>query len=202
MANVSRINGFRPVKYLNGAPYNGACNTYFIPSGDGTAVFVGDLVKLDATGDTVAAGGLATGMQSVVQAAATDAVVGVVVGFVVSPTALNTPQYRVASTARYALVVDDPNVLFEAQEDAVGGALTAADVGLNVKAIVGTGSTTTGASGMEVDSSTAATSNPTYPLKIMGFSQRVDNEVGSANAKVIVKLNNHQYNASTGTDGV
>lgn len=201
MANVSRVNGFRPIKYLNGSQYNGAVNTYFVPSGDGTAMFVGDLVKQDATGDTVAAGGLAQGIMSVVQAAAGDAVVGVVVGFTTNPLNLNTPQYRLASTARYALVVDDPNVLFEVQEDAVGGALTAASVGLNANFIVAAGSTTTGASGMQLDSSTAL-DTATLPLKIMGFTQRVDNEVGSANAKVIVKLNNHQYGSHTGTAGV
>ena len=67
MANVSRINGLNPVKYLNGAAYNGQCNTYFIPSGNAVNTFVGDPVKADATGDTVAAGGLALGYQSVVQ---------------------------------------------------------------------------------------------------------------------------------------
>lgn len=201
MANTSRINGFRPVKYLNGAAWNGQANLYFLPSGNATATFVGDLVKADATGDTTAAGGLALGVQSVIQGAAAGAVIGVIVGFAIDPTNLNTPQYRTASTGRYVYVVDDPNVIFESQEDAVGGALTAADVGLNVDFIVGSGSTTTGASAMQVDSSTAAT-GATVPLKIVGFTRRPDNEVGSATAKVLVKINNHQLGSSTGTAGV
>lgn len=200
MANVSRINGFRPIKSLLGE-YDAPANLYFLPSGNGTATFIGDLVKADATGDTAAAGGKALGVQSVIQAAATDAVIGVIVGFAIDPTALNTPQYRAASTGRYCYVVDDPNALFEVQEDAVGGALTAADVGLNASVIVGSGSTTTGASAMQLDSNTAAT-DATLTLRIMGFTQRVDNEVGSANAKVIVKLNNHQLGSSTGVAGV
>lgn len=201
MANTNRTNGFKPIKYLNGAPYNGAVTRYFIPSGDATATFIGDLVKLDSTGDTAAAGGKALGVRSVVQGAASGAVIGAIVGFEVDPTALNTPIYRAASTGRYVYVADDPNLLFEVQEDGVGGALAVADVGLNADVVVGSGSTTTGASGMQLDTSTKAT-NATLPLKIVEFVQRVDNEVGSANAKVLVKINNHQLGSSTGTAGV
>lgn len=201
MANVNRVNGFRPTAYLNGSPWNGQVTTYFHPSSDATAVFIGDLVKLDATGDTTAAGGQNLGIRSVIQAAASNAVVGAVVGVAIDPTNLNTPQYVAASTGRYVFVADDPNLLFETQEDAVGGALAVADVGLNADFVVGSGSTTTGQSGMQLDTSTKATT-ATLPLKIMGFSRKVDNEVATANAKVIVKINNHQLAASTGTAGV
>jgi len=199
MANTSRVNGLRPIKYLNGTEYNGQANMYFIPSGDATAVFVGDLVKADGTGDTVAAGGNALGIQSVIQAAATNAVLGVVVGFAIAPTNLNTPQYRVASTGRYVYVSDDPNVLYEIQTS--NGTLAVADVGLNANIAVAAGSTTTGASGMTLDVGTATTT-ATLPLKIMGFTQRPDNDNTAANSKVIVKLNNDQFGASTGTAGV
>lgn len=201
MANVVRTNGFRPVKYLNGAPYNGAVTEYFIPSGDSTAVFVGDLVKLDGTSDPAASGGKVKGVRSVIQAAASDAVVGVVVGFAIDPTNLNTPQYRAASTGRYVLIADDPNILFEVQEDADGGTLALASIGLNANFVVGSGSTTTGASGMQLDTSTVNTT-ATLPLKIMEFSQRQDNEGAVANSKVVVKLNNHQLGSHTGTAGV
>lgn len=201
MPNVSRINGFRPVKTITGAAWNGQATRYFLPSGDSTNTFVGDLVKLDTTGDTAAAGGKAKGIRTVVQATATGAVVGAIVGLEIDPTNLNTPQYRAGSTGRYVWVADDPNLLYEAQEDAVGGALAVADVGLNVDFIVGTGSTTTGASAMQIDTSTKATT-ATLPLKIVEFAQREDNEVGSANAKVLVKINNHQLASHTGTAGV
>jgi hypothetical protein len=199
MANVNRVNGFNPLLNLIGASSVGQVRTYFIPSGDGTAVFVGDLVKADTTGDTAAAGGQNKGIQSVVQAAAGNAVIGAVVGFDINPLNLNTPQYRVASTGRYVLVADDPNLIFEVQTS--NGTLTAADVGLNANFAVAAGSTATGASGMTLDAGTVATT-ATLPLKIVGFSQRVDNEVGNANAKVLVKLNNHQFNSGTGTAGV
>jgi hypothetical protein len=46
MANTSRINGFKPVKHLNGCSYNGQANLYEVPAGEAVPVFVGDLVKL------------------------------------------------------------------------------------------------------------------------------------------------------------
>lgn len=198
MANTSRVNGLRPIKYLNGAAYNGQFNLYFIPSGNGTATFVGDLVKLDTTGDTVAAGGTARGIRSVVQAAAGNAAVGVVVGFVVDPANLNTPQYRAASTGRYVMVADDPNLLFEIQSN---GTTAVADVGLNADVVVAAGSTTTGTSGMQLDASTQL-GTATLVLKIMEITQRVDNDPASASDKVVVKINNHQLGSSTGTAGV
>lgn len=199
MANISRVNGFNPLKNLTGSAEVGQVNLYFIPSGNGTATFVGDLVKADSTGDTAAAGGKALGVQSVIQAAAGDAVLGAIVGFVVDPLNLNTPQYRAASTGRYCLVADNPTQLYEVQTS--NGTLGVADVGLNASIAVAAGSTTTGTSGMTLDVGTIATT-ATLTLKIMGFSQRVDNEVGNANSKVIVKINNHQFNSGTGTAGV
>lgn len=206
MANVDSPNGFRPVKYLSGANWNGQVRKYIVPAADATALFVGDLVKLsdDAAVD---------GYPAIEQAAAGDAVIGVVVGFEPVVTtfesgsssghgsvSLDVPYYRAASTKRIALVVDDPNVIFEAQEDSVGEDTALASVGLNINFIVGSGSTVTGASGMEIDSSTKATT-ATLPLKLMGFVQRANNEVG-ANARWLVKINNHQLGSHTGTAGV
>ena len=52
MANISKINGFRPVKHVTGAPYNGQSNIYAVAAGDATALFVGDVVKLAADANT------------------------------------------------------------------------------------------------------------------------------------------------------
>lgn len=199
MANTSRVNGFNPVRSLVGNSNVGQINKYFLPSGDATAVFVGDAVKADATGDTAAAGGLALGIQSVVQAAATNAILGVVVGFAVDPTNLNTPQYRAASTGRYVFVADSPDQIFEIQTS--NGTLSVADVGLNANIAVAAGSTTTGSSGMTLDVGTIATT-ATLPLRIVGFTQRPDNDNTAASSKVLVRINNHQLSASTGVAGV
>jgi hypothetical protein len=207
MANTVRVNGFRPVKHLNGSPYNGQTNIYFAAG----TMYVGDLVKLSGTSDpsgsapsivvSTAAGDTATG----------DASVGVVVGKVVTKLdpvtgklstgsmALDTPQAIAAND--YVLVADADDILFEAQEDAVGGAMAITDVGQNVNFVDGGGSSTTGASGMQVDTSTkAGTAN--LVLKIRGFVNRPDNEVGVANAKVLVSINKHQLGQGTGTAGV
>jgi hypothetical protein len=193
MANTSRPSGFRPVKHTNGSPFNGQVNQYAILAADGTAAFVGDLVKLTGTAS-------ADGYPSVAVCAAGNTPVGVIVGFRPDPAALNTPLYRVASTLRYALVADSPDLVMEAQEDAVGGALAITNIGQNVDIIATAGSTTTGLSAMQVDSSTAATTS-TLVLRLVGFVDRPDNEVGSANAKVLVAYNVHQY-GSVGTTGV
>ncbi len=199
MANVSRVNGLNPLKNQVGASMVGQGNLYFIPSGNAVNTFVGDPVKIDTTGDTVAAGGVGLGVQSVVQAAAGDAVIGVVVGFAVNPLNLNTPQFRTASTGRYVMVADDPNLIYEVQTS--NGTLAVDQVGLNANIAVAAGSTSTGNSGVTLDVATAAVT-AALPLKIIGFSQRVDNEVGNVNAKVLVKLNNHTLNSGTGTVGL
>ena len=192
MANVDRVWGARPVGHINGAPYNGQVRKYYIPSTDSTAVFQGDIVKL-------AGGADANGVSTVAQAAAGDKPVGVVMFFEPNPSDLSM-LYRAASTNRYVYVADSPDLVLEIQEDGVGGALAAANVGQNADIVVASGSTTTGQSGMELDSSTAATTS-TLVFNILGFSQKTDNEVGSANAKVLVTYNVHQY-GSVGTAGV
>ena len=199
MANVSRVNGFRPLKYLNGAPWNGAATRYYVDAADGTALFVGDLVKLSGAGTTTYGG-----IRSVVQATAGAAVVGAVVGIAPDFSNLNAAPYRVASTNRYVFVADDPNLLFEAQEDGDTTPIAMASTGLNADFIVGSGSTSTGQSGMQIDSSTVA-ATATLPLKLMEPVQRANNELttsGQAYTRWVVKLNNHQLGSSTGTAGV
>jgi hypothetical protein len=191
MANVSRVYGLRPVKHLDGAPWNGQLNRYYVPSSDSTAIFQGDLVKLGGAVDSV-------GVPSVAKfVAGTDsAAVGVAVGFSINPLNLNSPQYRAASTALYVLVADAPDTVFEIQSAV---AATPTDLSSNAQVQDAGGSTTTGQSG-ETIASYATTA--TLPLKVMGAVQRVDNDITSNNYKVLVTINNHQYNGGTGTAGV
>lgn len=209
MANTSRINGFRAVKHVNGSPYNGQCNIYATAASDGTAIFVGDPVKLAADAN-------AQGVQIVTKATAGAAVLGVCVGVIntkLDPVAgsmtngsiaLDTPQYRPASTAQYILVCDAPDVLYEV-EAATGSnaaySFAVADVGLNADLTTVAGSTTTGTSGAALNMATAL-STATLQFKIMGVVQRPDNEIGGNYTKVLVKVNNAQLSAGTGTAGV
>ena len=186
MANVDRVNGLRPVKHLDGSPYNGAVNRYYVPDTDTVAIFVGDAVKSSSSAD-------ANGVPGVAQAAAGDAIRGVVVG--IEPVTDESLIYRAASTERYLLVADAPDLVFEIQEDSVGGALAAGDVGENADIVVAAGSTAAGTSGMELDSSTAVTT--TAQLRILGLAQRADNEIG-VNAKWLVAINEHELKSTTG----
>lgn len=192
MANSNAPTGLRPVRYRSGAPYNGACNTYSVPASDGTALFVGDPVIIAGSAD-------AAGVATITRATAAGGayISGVVVGFEPLRTDL-TVLHRAASTLRNVYVADDPNLVFEIQEDGIGGALAVTDVGLNADLIAtASGSTVTGKSGWSLDTSTKATTN-TLQLHIEGFVQREDNEVGVANAKVLVSINLHQSRNLTG----
>lgn len=193
MANSNAPTGLRPVRYRSGAPYNGACNTYSVPASDGTALFVGDPVIIGGSAD-------ANGVPTILRATAAGGsyISGVVVGFEPLRTDL-TVLHRAASTLRNVYVADDPALIFEVQEDALPSTpLAVADVGLNADLIATqAGSTTTGKSGWQLDTSTKATTN-TLQLRIEGFVQREDNEVGVANAKVLVSINLHQSRNLTG----
>lgn len=193
MANVSRPSGYRPVKHLDGSAWNGQSEKFAVRSADATALYVGDLVKLDGAAD-------ANGLASITRCTAnTDTPIGVVVGFEPDPTGKDNPGgYRAASTARNAFVVVDPTVVYEAQASGAYGVAT--DSGLNSGTTYTAGSATTGISGMQIDLATKATT-AALPLKILGVVQRPDNDVSdTSNLKLHVTINNHAI--SVGVAGV
>ena len=212
MANTSKINGFRPVKHVTGAPYNGQANIYGVASGDSTALFVGDAVKLAADGN-------AAGIQYVTAHAAGTAgtgqpALGVVVGIIntkldpvdgrmsAGSISLDTPVYRPGSVEQYVLVADSPDLIYEVEATAAGSAYSfaVADIGQNANIFAGSGSTTTGNSAHSLNMSDKGTA-ATLPFKIVGVSKKIDNEVTGNYTKVLVQINNHQYK-SVGTVGV
>ena len=207
MTNVSRVNGFRPVKHLNGSPYNGQANIYEIPAGEAIPVYVGDLVKLSdsaATAGYPAVESVSTATTAVTGNAAV-AVVGAVVGIfntkqdvdgklTTGSISLDVPIYRPASTKQFVLVADAPDLIFEA-EAAASVALT--DVGMNadISSAAQVAAGGSGTSGQGV-STTAPDTTATRPLQIVGISKRIDNESASAYNKVLVRINTHQYGAA------
>ena len=207
MSSVNRLNGFRPVKTITGAPYNGQGEVVFVPASDSSVIMVGDAVKL--LGDARAA----TGVPTVTRVSAgTDIALGVVVGILFTGVGdtinvppvndLNTPVYRRASTDRYLLVCTDPNVIYEAQylTQSVAAATITANVGLNGSWDVTAGSTSSGSSGMSIAALSATTA--TLPLKVVGFPNRPDNIPGDQYFSYYVKLNNAQNGTGTGQAGV
>lgn len=191
MANTNAPSGFKPVRYASGACYAGAATRYHVPASDGTALYIGDPVIYAGSAD-------ANGVPTATKSSVGGRVTGVVVG--IEPAPNITTLYRPASTAAYVYVADDPNLIFEVQEDAVGGALAAADVGLNADMILGAGTAATGMSGTQLDTSTKATT-ATLGWRILGFVQRPDNEIG-ANAKVLVRNNLPTETGAAGSTGV
>lgn len=189
MANTDAPFGLKPKRHKNGAPYNGASRRYYRPSSDATNLFIGDAVVRTGSGDT-------DGIPGVIVATPGSGITGVIVGIEnLTPDNLSRT-YLPASTAGYLLVADDPDLMFEAQEDSVGAALAAADIGLNANVVFGTGNTVTGTSAVEIDSSTKATT-ATLDVRLDSIVQRADNAIGD-NAKWLVWINNHTQRSTTG----
>lgn len=185
--NVDRPNGFIPVGTLSGSEWTASIRTYTM---DAThdAIFIGDLVHFDADGfpDQYDAGDTQ--------------VFGVVVGVEVNRTLSNLtefPGYLDTNIAGKIRVATDPNLLMEVQEDGDTTPLVAADVNRNIEIIDGGGSTTTGVSAMEIDSTSNNTTN-TLPLRIVALVDRDDNQLASVdstkpNARWLVTFANHAW---------
>lgn len=188
MANVDSPFGLRPVMMMDGTPWNGQTIECQFRAADTTATFIGDLVALDGTAGTAPC-------PTVKQGAASDTqFFGVVTGFEYDPSDL-TSIYRKASTQRKCKVCPATDVIFEIQEDSVGTNASFDDIGATADITVGSGSTTTGFSAMELDSSNIGTG---ANLQIMGLVQREDNAVGT-NAKWLVRVNESIFHsAATG----
>jgi len=201
MANANTPMGLRPVRYLNGAPWNGQVQRYLLPATAGTDYFIGDPVTLagDAGAYPSFVNGIPTGgMPTISIGLAGATCIGAIVGFEPDPNRLDLI-YRLASTARVALVADDPNLIFEAQEIGTGTPLTSAEVGLNINFVAATGSAVTGLSGYVLNNATEATTD-TLNCKLLRLVLREDCEGYGAFAKWEVTLNNHAFRA--GVTGV
>lgn len=194
MPNSNAPTGLKPVRYRNGAPWTGAARHYHVPAANATALFVGDPVIITGTGDPAGYpdAGIAT-------AAGAGRITGVIVG--IRPSAPFSPyKHLPASTEGYIIVADDPALLFEAQEDSVGGALAATNIGQNIDLIAGAGNTGTGASGWQLDSSTAATT-ATLQCRLIELQHTPDNDIGT-NAKWLVAINLPTETGAAGSTGV
>ena len=192
MANTDRVNGFR----LYGK-YN---DNMIVPcyKAAGTTVtndmFVGDCVIMAGSADA------ATGNPSVTVATAGDgnAIYGVVTQVDVQPSNLERAAWIDGADAGTVKVCIDPHATYIAQADE---ALAVTDVGQNVNMVqTAAGSRVTGASGQEVDATTATTN--TFQFKFIGFPNRADNEINATNNKVLVILNQSQLVADTGAAGL
>lgn len=201
MANSNRASGFSPVRYLNGSPWNGQANMYSIDASYGTALAIGDPVISGGSADV-------NGVPNIVIGATTGALRGVIVGLgtsealTVNPLNLNSIIKPASDpSVWYAMVVDDPNVIFAVQEESNGTQLAATEVGLNT--ISKTGTNNGYVSGWQIPSATGATPNTTatLQLRLLGLYRVFNNNFG-AYAKWLVKINVHELGSGTGAAGV
>lgn len=201
MANTIGPRGFVPSRYLDGSAWNGAVNLYWIPAADALVYSPGDAVKSLANAD-------ANGIPGVVKAAGTDTVRGVIVGVQMANynntslvgTSLDlTVQNIPAAKGKdyYVLVVDDPAVLFELQDDGLA-ALTATSANKNASFTVANPTAPSQLSQSVLSTASVATT-AALNLKIVGLAQKPNNAFGTY-ANWLVKFNQHEL--AGGTAGV
>jgi len=190
MANSNFPQGIRPIND-NGTPWSGQGRMVCFPASQATNIFLGDpLVPL---GGTDAFGVPLVGIAT---AGAGNNVLGGFIGVCNGPQGSQStltrdlPVYRQASILNYGFICDDPNQLYAVQEDSVGGAIAAATGGFaNGNLVAGTGSTVTGFSGWQLQSSSvSASANATYQVRIVGLLRGPDNAIGT-NADWVVRIN-------------
>ena len=192
---VSAPYGLQPIGRVDGMPYAGAIRQIPIAAGYATAIFNGDTVKLDTSGYLVAD----TGTNNATPC-------GVLVGcqYVNSSGQKVQGQYypaAVSTSSNYAMayVVDDPMASFKVAVVSSGatiGTVGRAAVGSNMALVQQAGLTTTGDSYVAVLSTSPDTTN-TLPVRVIDV---VPETATGADAftEVVVKINTHQYNSTTG----
>jgi|AntAceMinimDraft_17_1070374.scaffolds.fasta_scaffold15664_4 hypothetical protein len=191
---VSAPYGLKPINRIDGMPYAGATRQIKIASGYAANIFAGDLVQVVAGGTIQKFTGTTTGSP-----------VGVFMGcYFTNPTTKQPlpsqywPTGTVASDA-VAYVVDDANALFKVAVTNGSSAISTAalaSVGSNMSVIQGAGNTNTGDSGVSV---LAGSEGTTAALPIRVIAVVPETATGAdAFVELLVKLNTHQYNNTTG----
>ena len=166
MATSAAPYGLKPVKRADGMPYAGATSQYLIdPSGEATNLFYGQVVIIGADGYIALATGTGSDLTSnSISGTSGVGAIGVFVGceYVNSSGQTVQSQYYPSGTANggaiKAYVVDDPNVLFQAQLDGSGAqTIIGTNTFFAAAQSTSTGSTTTGNSTSALDATVQTT---------------------------------------------
>ena len=192
---VSAPYGLKPVNRIDGMPYAGAIRQIPVAAGFGTAIFNGDTVQIDSTGYLVLSSTTNSG-----------AIVGVCLGgqYVNSSGQTVQGQYLPAlistsTNLAYAYVVDDPMALFKVAVVSSGTTMSSAGrtvVGTNLALVLNTGNTTTGDSAYAV-TLTGAGTTATIPIRVIDVVPETATAADTY-TELLVKINTHQYNNTTG----
>ncbi len=194
MATTAAPYGLRPVKRADGMPYAGATSEYLIdPAGEATNLFYGQVVHIGADGYIALS--TATGADDTTNALPTGTTLTGSLGVFVGCEYVNAQGQVIhaqtypagyaapTGTAIKAYVVDDPNVLFQAQLD---GSIDQSDIGANTffaaAQSTSTGNTRTGNSTSALDATTVTT---TAAFRIVAPVS----PIGDAFPDVLVKFN-------------
>jgi hypothetical protein len=200
--------GLEPVNLVGGLPFAGATRQIPIGNAYGTAIFNGDVVQLNGSGNVII-----TTLQA--QTSPVAGVIGVFLGCSYTNPATKQKlfsQYYPGSVAAddiMAYVADDPNALFKVVSvtsnvaDSTSGGLLPAyksranTFGANAELVLNTGSSTTGNSRMGIFVNNVTTS---LPLRVVDVVPDTANSSGNF-VEFIVKFNAgyHAYNNSSGT---
>ena len=191
--------GLKPVKRADGMPYAGAVTHYKIdPAGEATNLFYGQVVILGADGYVALA--TASGADATTNNLGGSGVgaLGVFVGceYTNDQGQRIQSQYYPSGTANggdiVAYVVDDPNVLFQAELDATAEqTMVGTNTTFAAVQSTSTGSTSTGVSSSQLDATVATTAKA---FKIVGLN------ADESTTAVLVKFNPsfHRYTSDVG----
>jgi hypothetical protein len=202
--NPNKPAGLSPIKYLSGANYDGKGQLYSILAAVTSAFYVGDLVDLAAGGDS-------NGIPAIALATAGSLFhVGVIVAIGAVPQ--GGPYINVANMGStinrpsgaqpqnyYALVSDDPNIIYEIQEGGTGTNLAPGTFTGNTNILYAAPAAGVFVSGTTLQNNPAPTTTATLDLKVLRLAQRIDNHfvtnpaTGGGAQKWEVLINNHQF---------
>ena len=202
MATTAAPYGLKPVKRADGMPYAGATSQYLIdPAGEGTNLFYGQAVIIGADGYIALATGTGADLTTNSISGTTGVgTIGVFVGceYVNSSGQTVQAQYYPSGTANggdiKAYVVDDPNVLFQAQLDGAGAqTIIGANTFFAAAQSTSTGDTATGNSTSALD---ATVKTAAAAFRVVAHVSPADD----AYPDVLVKINPgaHQMTNNTG----
>lgn len=194
MANANTPFGFSPIIYGTSGVNNQQVRTYYIPSTDSNAYYVGDVVK-------TANGGDAQGIPAVTKCSSGNTPRGVIVGVLpvssnpsiqgtnLDLTTINIPASK--SRDYYVVVNDDPDQVFVIQGDSTTFATT--DLNKNASYTVTAPSLSTQLSATVL---TGTTTSSSAVLKIIGTEQLVNNTIGQY-VRFMIQFNQHEMNRPT-----
>lgn len=121
MAATATPQGLKPVKRADGMPYAGATTEYLLdPAGEATNIFNGQVVTLGADGYVALAGGTGGDITNNNLGGSSIGALGVFVGCSYTNDegqTVHSNYYPSGKLNGKAMIVDDPNVLFQAQLD-------------------------------------------------------------------------------------